>query len=263
MAISSRFTLPGFWHLALGYLRTSINTKIFKSTQTRAAEQSQEIASLKATKDVYDAQLAVFTNELLKTQVCILILIFVNIKSLTLYDELKEKQQQLLYAMISFQICKIFRIQTSIYNYFHNYQSALELERVETKFNQNLLIHDEVINEYTSQIGHEINAIKQFVRITHKRQENVKNTIKYMRNRLLENQTEMKQLKQTNMQLQNDVQIEQRQINSYRNQIETLNNEIHLSEKNEVIQTRIGDDQDNDRQNFIRQIIQEKDQYEQ
>ncbi|CAF4173687.1 unnamed protein product, partial [Adineta steineri] len=144
-----------------------------------------------------------------------------------------------------------------------NYQSAVELERVETMFNQNLLIHDELINENTSQIGHEINAVKQFVRVTHKRQENIKNTVKYMRNRLLENQTEMKQLKQTNIQLQNDVQIEQRQINSYRNQIETLNNEIHLLKKNQVIQTRIGDDQDNDRQNFIRQIIQEKDQYEQ
>ncbi|CAF4380200.1 unnamed protein product, partial [Adineta steineri] len=47
---------------------------------------SQEIASLKATKDVYDAQFAIITNELLKTQ-----------------DELKEKQQQLLYVMISFQ----------------------------------------------------------------------------------------------------------------------------------------------------------------
>ncbi|CAF1467013.1 unnamed protein product, partial [Adineta steineri] len=114
-----------------------------------------------------------------------------------------------------------------------NYQSAVELERVETMFNQNLLIHDELINENTSQIGHEINAVKQFVRVTHKRQENIKNTVKYMRNRLLENQIEMKQLKQTNIQLQNDVQIEQRQINSYRNQIETLNNEIHLLKKNQ------------------------------
>ncbi|CAF3515067.1 unnamed protein product [Adineta steineri] len=115
-----------------------------------------------------------------------------------------------------------------------NYQSVLKLERVETIFNQNLLIHDELINENTSQIGHEIN-----------------------------NQTKMKQLKQTNIQLQNDVQIEQRQINSYQNQIETLNNEIHLLKKNQVIQTKIGDDQDNDRQNFMRQIIQEKDQFEQ
>ncbi|CAF3910058.1 unnamed protein product, partial [Adineta steineri] len=255
--------------------------KHLKSTQTKAAEQSQEIASLKATKDVYETQFAIFTNELLKTQ-----------------DELKEKEQQittlrndliprsttddvdvLKRELITVQQCmnemalekeqqidKLRNILTE------NYQSVLKLERVETKFNQSLSIHDELINEDISKIGHEINAIKQFVRVTHKRQENIKNAVKYMRNRLLENQTEMKQLKQTNIQLQNDLQIEQRQTNSYRNQIETLNNEIHLlektsndlkDEKNQVIQTRIGDDQDNDRQTFIRQIIQEKDQYEQ
>ncbi|CAF1443425.1 unnamed protein product [Adineta steineri] len=246
--------------------------KYSKSTQTRAAEQSQEIASLKSTKDGYDAQLAIFTNELLQTQ-----------------DELKEKEQQittlrndLIPRSTTDDVDVLKRELITVQQYMNemslekeqlidklrnilmeNYHSVLKLERVETIFNQNLLIHDEVINEYTSQIGHEINAIKQFVRVTHKRQENVKNTVKYMRNRLLENQTEMKQLRQTNIQLQNDVQIEQRQINSYRNQIETLNNEIHLLKKNQVIQTKIGDDQDNDRQNFIRQIIQEKDQYEQ
>ncbi|CAF4028565.1 unnamed protein product [Adineta steineri] len=255
--------------------------KHLKSTQTKAAEQSQEIASLKATKDVYESQFAIFTNELLKTQ-----------------DELKEKEQQittlrndliprsttddvdvLKRELITVQQCmnemalekeqQIDKLRNIL---MENYQSVLKLERVETKFNQSLSIHDELINENTSQIGHEINAIKQFVRVTHKRQENIKNAVKYMRNRLLENQTEMKQLKQTNIQLQIDLQIEQRQINSYRNQIETLNNEIHAlektsndlkEEKNQVIQTKIGDDEDNDRQNFIRQIIQEKDQYEQ
>ncbi|CAF1432012.1 unnamed protein product [Adineta steineri] len=189
-------------------------------------------------------------------------------------DELKEKQQQIttlrndLIPRSTTDDADVLKRELITIQQCMN-EMALEKEQQIDKLRNiliekfNLSIHDELINANTSQIEHEINAIKQFVGVTHKRQENVKNTVKYMRNRLLENQTEMKQLKQTNIQLQNDVQIEQRQIHSYQNQTETLNNEIHLLKNNQVIQTKIGDDQDNDRQNFIRQIIQEKDQYEQ
>lgn len=61
--------------------------------------------------------------------------------------------------------------------------------------------------------------------------------------------------------------MEQRQGNSYRAQIDTLNQEIQSlektlhdlrEEKSQLIQTRIDADEDNERQNFIRQITQEK-----
>ncbi|CAF1012665.1 unnamed protein product [Adineta ricciae] len=51
--------------------------KQLRTTQMKVVEQSQEIGNLKATKDVYDAQIAMFTDELLNTQ-----------------GELKEKQNQ-------------------------------------------------------------------------------------------------------------------------------------------------------------------------
>ncbi|CAF3404609.1 unnamed protein product [Rotaria sp. Silwood1] len=51
--------------------------KQLRSTQLKVIEQSQEIGNLKATKDVSDAQLAMFTDELIQTQ-----------------GELKEKQNQ-------------------------------------------------------------------------------------------------------------------------------------------------------------------------
>ncbi|CAF3937136.1 unnamed protein product, partial [Adineta steineri] len=182
--------------------------KYSKSTQTKAAEQSQQIDELKEKQQ----QITTLRNDLIP-------------RSTT--DDADVLKREL----ITIQQCMN--------------EMALEKEQQIDKLRNiliekfNLSIHDELINANTSQIEHEINAIKQFVGVTHKRQENVKNTVKYMRNRLLENQTEMKQLKQTNIQLQNDVQIEQRQIHSYQNQTETLNNEIHLLKNNQVIQTKI------------------------
>jgi len=73
--------------------------------------------------------------------------------------------------------------------------------------------------------------------------------------------------KQSNDKLTHDLQIEQKQTNSSRNQIETLNTEIHTlekllnelkEEKNQLIQTKMDGDQDNERQNLVRQITQEK-----
>ncbi len=73
--------------------------------------------------------------------------------------------------------------------------------------------------------------------------------------------------KQSNDKLTHDLQIEQKQTNSYRNQIETLNTEIYTlerllnelkEEKNQLIQTKMDGDQDNERQNLVRQITQEK-----
>jgi bacterioferritin (cytochrome b1) len=73
--------------------------------------------------------------------------------------------------------------------------------------------------------------------------------------------------KQSNDKLTSDLQIEQKQTNSYRNQIETLNTEIHTlekllnelkEEKNQLIQTKMDGDQDNERQNLVRQLTQEK-----
>lgn len=43
--------------------------KQLRNTQTKVIEQSQEIGNLKATNDVYDTQIAMFTDELLTTQV--------------------------------------------------------------------------------------------------------------------------------------------------------------------------------------------------
>jgi bacterioferritin (cytochrome b1) len=73
--------------------------------------------------------------------------------------------------------------------------------------------------------------------------------------------------KQSNDKLTSDLQIEQKQTNSYRNQIETLNTEIYTlerllnelkEEKNQLIQTKMDGDQDNERQNLVRQLTQEK-----
>ncbi len=70
--------------------------------------------------------------------------------------------------------------------------------------------------------------------------------------------------KQSNEKLMNDLQ---KQTNSSRNQIELLNNEIQQlekilneikEEKNQLIQTKMDGDQDDQRQNLVRQITLEK-----
>jgi len=77
---------------------------------------------------------------------------------------------------------------------------------------------------------------------------------------------------QSNEQLTNDLQNEQKQINSYQIQIEKLTNEIHelektfeelKQEKNQLLFNKMDGDQDDERQNLVRQLTQEKDQYEQ
>ncbi|CAF4389755.1 unnamed protein product, partial [Rotaria sp. Silwood2] len=167
-----------------------------------------------------------------------------------------------------------------------NYQYTEKLNQLENIFNQNLLIYDEMINENTSRIEIGINEIKQFVKLTRERKEKFQMAIKYMRNCLTENQAQIEQLKQTNIQLNNDLeqrketndklindlQIEQKQTNSYRYQIESQTNEIHelektlnelQNEKNQLIQTKIDTDENDERQNLFQQITQERNQYEQ
>ncbi|CAF2826327.1 unnamed protein product [Rotaria sp. Silwood2] len=167
-----------------------------------------------------------------------------------------------------------------------NYQYTEKLNQLENIFNQNLLIYDEMINENTSRIEIGINEIKQFVKLTRERKEKFQMAIKYMRNCLTENQAQIEQLKQKNIQLNNDLeqrketndklindlQIEQKQTNSYRYQIESQTNEIHelektlnelQNEKNQLIQTKIDTDENDERQNLFQQITQERNQYEQ
>jgi hypothetical protein len=72
---------------------------------------------------------------------------------------------------------------------------------------------------------------------------------------------------QINEQLNNDLQNEQKQINSYRIEIETLTNDIHefeknfeelKQEKNQLLINKMDGDQDDERQNLVRQLTQEK-----
>ncbi len=72
---------------------------------------------------------------------------------------------------------------------------------------------------------------------------------------------------QLNEQLTNDLQSEQKQINTYRIQIETLTNENHeleknfdelKQEKNQLLLNTMDGDQDDERQNLVRQLTQEK-----
>jgi predicted nucleic acid-binding Zn-ribbon protein len=72
---------------------------------------------------------------------------------------------------------------------------------------------------------------------------------------------------QSNEQLTKDLQSEQKQTNSYRSQIETLTNEIHelektfeelKHEKNQLFLTKMDGDEDDERQNLVRQLTQEK-----
>ena len=72
---------------------------------------------------------------------------------------------------------------------------------------------------------------------------------------------------QLNEQLTNNLQSEQKQINTYRIQIETLTNENHelektfdelKQEKNQLLLNKMDGDQDDERQNLVRQLTQEK-----
>jgi len=72
---------------------------------------------------------------------------------------------------------------------------------------------------------------------------------------------------QSNERLTNDLQVEQNQTNSYRNQIEILTNDIHefekivnelKEEKNQLVLNNMDGDQDDQRQNLVRQLTQEK-----
>ncbi|CAF4018026.1 unnamed protein product [Rotaria magnacalcarata] len=77
---------------------------------------------------------------------------------------------------------------------------------------------------------------------------------------------------QSNQQLNNVLENEQQQTNSYRIQIETLTNEIETlehalnelrQEKNELLIAKVNNDQDEDERNVVRQLIQEKEECEQ
>ncbi|CAF1214300.1 unnamed protein product [Adineta ricciae] len=248
--------------------------KHLKSAQNKVVEQSEEIASLKATKDVYDSQLAMFTNELLNTK-----------------DELKAKQNQiatlcndliprsttddvnvLKRELVTVQQCmnemalekeqQIERLRTIL---IENDKSVQRFEQVETCLNQNLSIYDELVKANTILIEKDINQMKRSVQSIREQKTKLQRTTKHMQN-------DLSQQTQINIKLTNDLQAEQRQAASYQRQIETLNNEIQILEKNlndlqeekkQFIQTQMNGDEDQERQNLVRQITQQKDQYEQ
>ncbi|UJR27485.1 hypothetical protein I4U23_008770 [Adineta vaga] len=290
--------------------------KQLRTTQTKVVEQSQEIGNLKATKDIYDAQLAMFTDELLNTQ-----------------GELKEKQNQvdtlcndliprpttddvdvLKRELITVQqhmndmslekeqhIDRLRNVLSDTYKYVE------QLGQINSTFDQNMVLYDQMINNHTSEIGSDINQIKQFIQLTRERKNNIVKNIDFMRHRLNENQLEIDQLKQKNEKfhldleqqnqlneqltkdlqheqnqtssnrieiekLTNNLQNEQNQTSSNRIQIETLTNEIQelektldelKQEKNQLLLNKMDGDQDDERQNLVRQLTQEKDQYEQ
>ncbi|CAF2579258.1 unnamed protein product [Rotaria sp. Silwood2] len=269
--------------------------KHLKATQAKVIEQSQEIANLKETKDIYDVQLANFTHELLNTQaelkqkdhqVATLCDDLIPRSTNDDVDVLKRELITVQQRMDEISLEKEQEVEKLRFALIENYQYTEKLNQLENIFNQNLLIYDEMINENTSRIEIGINEIKQFVKLTRERKEKFQMAIKYMRNCLTENQAQIEQLKQTNIQLNNDLeqrketndklindlQIEQKQTNSYRYQIESQTNEIHelektlnelQNEKNQLIQTKIDTDENDERQNLFQQITQEKNQYEQ
>ncbi|CAF0826609.1 unnamed protein product [Rotaria sp. Silwood1] len=261
--------------------------KQLRSTQLKVIEQSQEIGNLKATKDVSDAQLAMFTDELIQTQ-----------------GELKEKQNQvdtlcndliprptnddvdvLKRELISVQqnmneislekeqhIEQLRSILLEIYEYMKRFN---QLENIfdqwtpmklfeSVHYRENIVNYDDMINNHTSQIQTDITQLKQVIHMTRERKEKMVTTLKYMRNCLNETQS--------NEQLINDLQSEQKQTNSSRIQIETLINENHTlektldelqQEKNQLLLTKMDADQDEERRNLVQQLMQEKDEYQQ
>ncbi|CAF0901154.1 unnamed protein product [Adineta steineri] len=269
--------------------------KQLRTTQLKVIEQSQEIGNLKASKDGYDAQIAMFTNELLNTQ-----------------GELKEKQNQvntlchdLIPRPTTDDVDVLKRELITVQQHMNEMSlekeqqierlrnvlleistSTKQLDQIENIFDQNVLIYDEILNNHTSQIETDMNQIKQFIQLTRERKEKIVATSKYMRNCLNDNHAEIDQLKQKNAQLHldlehrnqlneqltNDLQNEQKLMDSNRIQIETLKNEINelentldelKQEKNQLFLTKMGGDQDDERQNLVRQLTQEKDQFEQ
>ncbi|CAF4442621.1 unnamed protein product, partial [Rotaria sp. Silwood2] len=242
-----------------------------------------------------DVQLANFTHELLNTQaelkqkdhqVATLCDDLIPRSTNDDVDVLKRELITVQQRMDEISLEKEQEVEKLRFALIENYQYTEKLNQLENIFNQNLLIYDEMINENTSRIEIGINEIKQFVKLTRERKEKFQMAIKYMRNCLTENQAQIEQLKQKNIQLNNDLeqrketndklindlQIEQKQTNSYRYQIESQTNEIHelektlnelQNEKNQLIQTKIDTDENDERQNLFQQITQERNQYEQ
>ncbi|CAF3685489.1 unnamed protein product [Rotaria socialis] len=269
--------------------------KQLRTTQMKVIEQSQAIGNLKATKDVSDAHLAMFTDELLQTQ-----------------GELKEKQNQvntlyndLIPRPTNDDVDVLKRELISVQQRMNDmslekeqeneklrntvleiYEYDKRLDQFENTFNKNILNYDEVISNHTSQVQNDITQIKQAVQLTRVQKEKMIATIKSMRTSLDTNQIEINQLQQVNAQLHMDLENqnqsnqelnnalenEQKQTSSYRIQIETLTNEIQTleqalnelrQEKNELLITKVNNDQNEDERNVVRQLIQEKEECEQ
>ncbi|CAF0805138.1 unnamed protein product [Adineta ricciae] len=269
--------------------------KQLRTTQMKVVEQSQEIGNLKATKDVYDAQIAMFTDELLNTQ-----------------GELKEKQNQvdtlcndliprptnddvdvLKRELIAVQQ-RMNEMSLEKELQIENLRSALSdiskyaerLNQIDNTFDQNMMLYDQIINDHTSQIDNDLNQVKQFVQVTRERKSTIVAQLTHMRQCLSENQTEIDQLKkineklhldleqrkQINEQLTDDLHNEQNTTTSNRMQIEKLTSEIQefekaldelKDEKKQLLLSKMDGDADDERQNLVRQLTQEKDQYEQ
>ncbi|CAM4970022.1 unnamed protein product [Rotaria socialis] len=269
--------------------------KHFKNAQIKLADQSQEIVNLKATKDIYDAQFATFTDELVNTkaelkeknhQVTVLCDDLIPRSTNDDVDVLKRELivvQQRMYEISLEKEQEISQLRSTLKE---NYKYTEKFDQFENLFNQNLSIYDAIISENTSQIQSGIQEIKEFVRLTRENKDKFQMAIKYMRTSLKDNRTEIEHLKQVNIELNNNLeqknqsneklinalQLEQKQTNSYRNRIESLTNEIHELEKtlnelknakNQFIQNKMDGDENDERQSLVRHITEEKDQYEQ
>ncbi|CAF2049880.1 unnamed protein product [Rotaria magnacalcarata] len=269
--------------------------KHFKNAQIKIADQSQEIANLKATKDIYDAQFATFRDELVNTkaelkeknhQVTVLCGDLIPRSTNDDVDVLKRELIVVQQRMHEISLEKEQEISQLRSVLKENYRYIENFGQFENLFNQNLSIYDAIISENTSQIQSGIQEIKEFVRLTRENKDKFQMAIKYTRTSLKENRTEINHLKQVNIELNNKLeqknqsndklinalQLEQKQMNSYRTQIESLTNEIHelektlnefKNEKNQFIQNKMGGDENDERQNLVRHITEEKDQYEQ
>ncbi|CAF3824066.1 unnamed protein product, partial [Rotaria sordida] len=169
--------------------------KHLKATQTKVAEQSQEIANLKATKDIYDAQFANFTDELLNTQAQLkekdhqVATLCDDLIPRSTNDDVDVLKRELIIVqqrMDEISLEKEQEIEKLRFALMENYQYTEKLNQLENIFNQNLLIYNEMISENTSQIEIGINEIKQFIKLTRERKEKFEIAIKYMRNCLTE-----------------------------------------------------------------------------
>ncbi|CAF4387190.1 unnamed protein product, partial [Rotaria magnacalcarata] len=169
--------------------------KHFKNAQIKIADQSQEIANLKATKDIYDAQFATFRDELVNTkaelkeknhQVTVLCGDLIPRSTNDDVDVLKRELIVVQQRMHEISLEKEQEISQLRSVLKENYRYIENFGQFENLFNQNLSIYDAIISENTSQIQSGIQEIKEFVRLTRENKDKFQMAIKYTRTSLKE-----------------------------------------------------------------------------